>query len=181
MDFEAEFNILSSEFYTLQNEFYSFKTNTENSLSNIYDSDSIEYRLNDLKSKLYELEYEFNNRLSQLPVQQTLNVYYLEHKENYDNEFYSLEELVKFLKENIFKTQDSFLRINSYSIEYSINTTLNGKDIYFQYSYLQAKDFLIRVSCFDESITGSSYKYCINTQELIRILKEELFNLTMTN
>jgi len=179
-DITSEFKILQAEFAILKTEFVKFKEDAECELTRKYDCVSIEEKLNDIRSRIAVLDHEISDRLSALPVQQTLNVYYLEHRENYDTEFYHIDEVIYFLKDSIFKTQDVFLTFSSYTNEYSFHIQFNGKDTYFQFSYAECKDFLIQVSCFDESITGTSYKYCLDTKELVARIKTRIFDLTMT-
>jgi len=182
MNFESEFRQLQSEFYRIRSEFDSFQGQINTKLNNKYDCDSVEYKLEQIRQSIMILEARIEEKFSLLPHQQVLNVYYLEHKENYNSVFYDLYELSEFLKEKIFKDENVHFKVFSYNTEYSFHVNLNSRDTYFQYSNFEARDFLIKIPCFDEeNPTLEHYKYCINTEVLVRKLKETIFNGIMTN
>jgi len=182
-DVMTELHGLEVNFYNLQTEFHAFKNEVEHAVINEYNYSSINYKLKQLELGLESLKKEFEYKLRDLPVQQSLNIYYLEHKENYDKEFYSIYELSDFIIEKIFDGQNVHFGINSYSNEFSFNLSYNqnsDKNTYFQLSFLDCKDYLIQVSSIDESLTGTSCKYCVNSEKLVKSIKGKIFDVTMT-
>jgi len=176
-DVMSKLHQLESTFYGLHSEFCNFRSKVEESVIDEYNYSSIKYKLNQLELNLNTLKQEFEDKLSRLPVQQGLNIYYLEHKDLYDQEFADTYELCYFIRENIFNNQDIKLIIDIYDDNYQITYNSN---IDFQLSFLKCKDYLIQVSTLNTGLYGNYCKYCVNKEALIQNIKQKIFDLTMT-
>jgi len=148
-----------------------------------------EKEITDLKDRAYILIEKLDRVDSDIKISnyyQVMNTYYLENKENYDTEFLSLNDLIKFIIDS--------LSLNDQEIQFQIinDSFLSGTKhysfmiFYREYAYTkeyyatEIKEFLLnRQYLSDDRYKGIDIKYHVNSKELIKFVKEMIFNIVM--